>query len=56
MTGNEIRVQGSDEYEVRKVEIQIVTGTNRPYYWSWYRTVFDDPVPPARLQTNITSH
>jgi hypothetical protein len=55
MTGNEIRNQGFDEHEIRKVEIRIETGANRPYYWSWYRIVFDEPAPPARLHANMPS-
>ena len=52
MVGKEVRVNGSDDFEVRKVEIQIETGASRTYYWSWYKTVFDDPGPPGKLQAN----
>lgn len=50
MNENGIRTKGSREVDVRKLPVQDVFGRTRPYYWSWYRTVFDEPASICRMQ------
>jgi hypothetical protein len=53
MTGKNNDIKVSDASGVRKVEFQYVVGANRPYYWSWYRTVFDEPTVPVKVPVKI---
>lgn len=56
MTENGIRTKGSREVDVRKLPAQDVFGGKRPYYWSWYRTVFDEPASVCKMQPELPEH
>lgn len=46
MPGKNIEIKVSDDSGVKKVAFRTVIGADRPYYWSWYRIVFEEPEPP----------
>lgn len=47
MTGKNIRIEVAKDVAVNKGAFQNVIGANRPYYWSWYRIVFEEPNTPV---------
>lgn len=51
MTGNDIGTKGSRAAAHRQSEVRSAGSSSRPYYWSWYGTVFDDPGPAGKLPT-----
>jgi hypothetical protein len=55
MKANETRDENSKRIEILKSEVQNALACNRPYYWSWYRTVFDKTVPPDKARVNTPS-
>lgn len=47
MTGKDIGINVADGSALKKVAFETVIGADRPYYWSWYRIVFEEPETPA---------
>lgn len=47
MTGKNIRINVANDLTPKKMELQNVIGADRPYYWSWYRIVFEEPNTPV---------
>lgn len=51
MTGNEIKTDGLRAAADRQSGISPLESRTRPYYWSWYGTVFDSGNAPRRVPT-----
>jgi len=47
MTGKNIGIKVAKDSAVKQGEFQNVIGAERPYYWSWYRIVFEESDPPV---------
>lgn len=47
MTGKNIGIKDANCSAAKNVAFQAVIGAERPYYWSWYRIVFEEPETPV---------
>jgi hypothetical protein len=47
MTGKNIGIKAATCSAAKNVAFQAVIGAERPYYWSWYRIVFEEPETPV---------
>lgn len=56
MTDKKSGLNVADPPEIKEVALQNVFGGNRPYYWSWYRIVFEEPDAPVRGTLKIPPH
>jgi hypothetical protein len=58
MNAYRIDGKGSAEVAIHKAEDPATPVLHRPYYWSWYRTVFDEQRVSASSKTDrpATAH